>query len=414
VLPENVAVRVSRKFYATGEMVSNEQPDPAVDPGPSGAQVMRRVSSSLNLRRSPYESNEVNEHRQISDMRLGKGSAEGELQGELSPGTYFDDIEAVLRGTAEAGISRSNTEFTSMAADNTLSTFTVGGSTWAAQGFRVGDIIRPSNLSATANNDKNFQIVSLAGAVATVYPEPATMGADTSFTVVRPGLKCVIPTRLQDFVKRKVAFEHYYQDASPAVAELFTECRYTRMAVQMPAEGMVTVSFGVMGRGKQDFDGSQAPFFASPAAASTSSIFAATSGHLIINGVKQGVITGFDFTVELASQAPSVAFQDFAPEVFTGRARVSGTISAYFEGLVLDGYFRNETEISIVIALFTTTDDDSPFVSFAFPRVKLGGADKSLQGDAGVTMSIPFTALFPDLTTGIDQSEIVIGDSQAT
>lgn len=410
-LPENVAVRIARKFYSSGAMVSNTQATPATDPGPSGAQVMRRVSSTLNLRKQTYESNEVNEHRQISDFRHGKRSAEGELQGELSPGTYFDDMEAVLRGTAESGISKSQTDFTSMAADNTLSTFTAGGSTWAAQGFRVGDVIRFANLSAAANNAKNFQIVSLASTVATVYPAPETMGADVSFTVARPGLKCVIPTRLDDFVKRKVAFEHYYQDA--AVAELFTECRYTRMNVSMPAEGMVTIGFGLMGRDKVNFDGSQAPFFASPTASSTSSIFAAVNGQLIVNGVKQGVITGFDFTVELAAQAPSVVGQNFTPEVFTGRARVSGNITAYFEGLVLDEYFSAETEIAIMIALFTTSEDDSPFIGFTFPRVKLGGADKSLQGDAGVTMSIPFTALFPAATTGVDQSEVCVVDSEA-
>lgn len=410
-LPENVAVRIARKFYATGAMTSNTQPDPAVDPGPSGAQVMRRVSSTLNLRKATYESNEVNEHRQISDFRHGKRSAEGELQGELSPGTYFDDMEAVLRGTAEAGITKSQADFTSMAADNTLSTFTLGSSTWAALGFRVGDVFRGTGFSVAANNDKNFQIVSLSSGVATVYPAPSTMGADTTCSITRPGLKCVIPTRLADFVKRKVAFEHYYQDA--AVAELFTECRYTRMNVSMPAEGMVTIGLGLMGRDKVNFDGSQAPFFASPAASSTASIFAAVNGQLIVNGIKQGVITGFDFTVELAAQAPSVVGQNFTPEVFTGRARVSGNITAYFEGLVLDEYFSDETEITIMIALFTTSEDDSPFIGFTFPRVKLGGADKSLQGDAGVTMSIPFTALFPAATTGIDQSEIVIGDSEA-
>lgn len=410
-LQENVASRLAYKAYSSGLITSNAEAVSATDLGPSGAQVLRRVASTLQLRKDTYQSNEVREDRQIADFRHGIRRVSGDLEGELSPGTYWDLMEAVMRGTASASITKTQADFTSMAADNSLSTFTVGGSTWAAQGFRVGDIIRPTGLSATDNNNRNYTILSLANDVATVYPAPTTMTADTTFSITRPGQKLTIPTTLGDFVKRKFAFEHYHQDIG--VAELFTECRMSRMACSLPATGLATVTFGVMGRNKENYEASQAPFFAAPASAGTAGVTAAVNGLIMVDGVRQGVITGIDFTLDLASDAPAVAGQNYVPEIFLGRANVSGTINALFENLVLDDYFLDETEIRLIVQLNTTSDADSPFLGFTFPRIKLGGADKALRGEAGLPISLPFQALIPPATTGVDQSTLVITDSLA-
>ena len=61
------------------------------------AQYLRRVTSSLNLTKETYQSNEMNNNRQVGDFRHGVQSIEGSISGELSCGTYQKFMAAILR-----------------------------------------------------------------------------------------------------------------------------------------------------------------------------------------------------------------------------------------------------------------------------------------------------------------------------
>jgi hypothetical protein len=62
-------------------------------------QVLRRVSSSLALTKDVFSSNEVRPDQQVADLRHGVKRAGGQINGELSKGTYDDFIAAALRST---------------------------------------------------------------------------------------------------------------------------------------------------------------------------------------------------------------------------------------------------------------------------------------------------------------------------
>jgi flagellar hook protein FlgE len=79
--------------------------------------------------------------------------------------------------------SFTQTQATSIAASNGASTMTLGSSSWAAQGYQIGDTI---TLTGTGT-DGTFTITNLAGAVATVTPAPTTIAADTTFSASRTG-----------------------------------------------------------------------------------------------------------------------------------------------------------------------------------------------------------------------------------
>lgn len=409
-LEENVSTRVSYKAYASGAMTANTEADTATAPGATGGFELRRISSTLGLNKDTYEAEEVDSTRQVNDYRHGAFRSPGEIVGELSPATYWDLIEATLRGTDEATISRSNTEFTSMAADNATRTFTAGASTWAAQGFRVGDMARFTGLSDVDNNSKNFQLLALAGAVATVWPAPDTMGADTSFTVDRPGRKVSPPA--SGHVQRLIAVEHYYSQID--VAELFTEGRMHKIGLALPASGLAKITVGGTWRNALALSGASSPYFSGPAAPTTTGITAAVNGTIHFQGSKVGILTGIDFEMGLAAEAPAVVGQDFTPEIFLGRTRVPGNYRALLQDATFLNYFKQETEVEIVGHLATTSAANSPFISFCLPRVKFNGAQKRMEGEAGIEISGPFMALRKPPTTGYDATTIVLGDSEAT
>lgn len=410
-LQENVGVRLSFKAYASGAITANTEEDTASAPGASSAQQLRRVASTLNLTKDTYQSSEIRPDRQISDFRHGVHRVTGEISGELSPATYFDFMEAVFRGTKSNAITKSTTDFTSMAATNGSSKFTVGSSTWAAQGFRVGDIITFTGLSDSDNNSKNFQITALSTVDATVTPAPDTMTADTSFTVSTVGKKIVVPVTDTDFVKRKFAFEHYHADVD--VTQLFTECRITSMGLSLPASGLSTVRFGVLGRSMTVLTGGSSPYFSSPTAANTNGITAAVNGKLVFQGSTVGVVTGVEINFNMAADAPAVVGQNFVPEIFLGSSVVTGNLTALFQDSTFLSAFNSETECELLLNLTTTSAANSPIIGITLPRIKLGTADVPLQGEAGLPISCSFQALLKGSATGYDNTTITIMDSAA-
>jgi len=71
------------------------------------------------------------------------------------------------------------TNATSIVASNSGSTLTLGSSTWAAQGYQVGDVVTLNNVRGITDGTQ-FTITALNNGVATVTPAPNSAG--TSFT----------------------------------------------------------------------------------------------------------------------------------------------------------------------------------------------------------------------------------------
>lgn len=413
-LAEGVSARVAYKVHSTGVITPGVEPDFATDPGASGGQILRRVSSTLALSKDTYQSNEIRGDRQIVDFRHGVKRVQGNISGELSPLTYADFFEAAFRGTWAAAASGDETDFTSVAADNATSKFTFAGGNPVTEGFRVGQIMRFSNLSDADNNGKNYLILGFGGTnnrEVTVYPAPDTMSADTAFSVASVGKRLVNPS--SGFVSRKYAIEIWNQDVD--VARLFTECRCGGFNAQLPASGIGTVDFDFMGRNMMMYEDGSAPFFTSPAAETTTGVVAAVNGLLRASGETIAVITGLNIQMQLSPSADPVVGSNLVPEIFLGRANVSGQLTAFFENADLINDFVNENEIELLAYLTTTSAVNTPALTFYMPRVKLGGADLQTQGEGGQSITLPYQALKStavEASTGIASTTLQICDTE--
>jgi hypothetical protein len=413
-LAEGVSARIAYKPHSTGVITPGVEPTLSSDPGASGGQILRRVASTLSLSKDTYQSNEIRSDRQVADFRHGVRRAQGNISGELSALTYADFFEAACRGTWAAAISKSNTELTSAAADNATSKFTFGGGNPVTEGFRVGHVIRFTNLSDPDNNDKNFVILGFGGTSnreVTVYPAPDTMTADTTFNVVSVGKRVIVPS--SGFVSRKFAIEIYNQDVD--VARLFTECRCGGFNVQLPATGMATVDFDFLGRNMQLYDGGSAPFFTSPAAETSTGTMAAVNGLLRAGGNTIAVVTGLNIQMSLSPTADPVVGTNLVPEIFLGRANVSGQMTAFFEDKTLVESFINESELQLVAYLTASNAANAQAMTFLLPRIKLGNADLQTQGEGGQSITLPFQALKStavESSTGIPETTIQVCDTQ--
>lgn len=412
-LAENVSARVSYKAYATGVISSNSQPTSSSDPGASGAQILRRTTCTLNLQKDTYQAAEIQSHRQISDYRHGVKRVNGSINGELSPGTYWDFIEAACRGTEASAVTATNTDFTSVAADNTTSKFTFAGGNPHTKGFRVGDVIRFTNLSDSDNNSKNFVITTIGGSnnrELTVYPAPDTMTADSAFSMTTVGKSVYIPAA--SHVSRKFGVEVYNQDLD--VHRFFTECRVGGVRFNLPPTGLSTIEIPMMGRDMETGSAGSSPFFTSPTAETTTGLLAAVNGLIRVGGSTVGVITGAQVNLDMTITAEPVVGQNYVPEIFLGRSNVTGQLTAMFESLTMLNYFVNETEAEVLLYLIASSAAAADAMTIYMPRVKFGGGDVDTSGEAGQSITLPFQALkYATAGTGIEATTIRFTDTAA-
>lgn len=379
--------------------------------GAASAKYLRRVTSNFNLTKETYESNEIRTDYQLADFRHGVRSADGSLSGELSPGSYADFMAAVVAKDFVAGASIALGAATlSVASSGNFFTLTRSAGDWIVDGIKEGDIIRMTGGSLNvANVSNNCLVLSLTATVLTVLVMSTTplfvQAAIATVTVAVVGKKTFAP--LSGHTDDSFTVEEFYSDITQS--EVYTGNKVTSMAVKMASTGLVTTDFKFMGKNLEQSGATQ--YFTSPTAAGTSGIFASVQGALVVNGVPVALITSMDFTVERGAEAATVVGSNFAANIFTGRIKVAGNMSVYFQDAVTRGYFDAETPISLVVAFSTDGGKTADCVSFAFPKVKIGSAGKN-DGEMGIVQDHSFTALLnSDGTTGKQTSTIQIQDT---
>ena len=358
--------------------------------GTSGGQVLRRVSSTLDLKKATYESSEIVSHYQVSDFRHGVRSVDGSISGELSPGTYQLMIEAAVRKASAAVTAITGMSIT-IATSGSNYTITRAAGDFLSGGIKMGMVVRLTAGSFTAGNlNNNLLVLSLTATVLTVYPlNGSTLTAEgpiASATLTVPGKYTYAPT--SGHTDPSFSVEHWYSDISQS--ELFTGCKVNSLAMSLPPSGIAKIDIGMMGK---DVTTNTSAYYSSPTAASTAGVLAAVNGVVSVSGTRVATLTGLSINVSGGMTAEAVVGANTYPDIFEGRVKVTGQFTAFFENATLRDLFINETEASIVAAFSTGSTNAADFMAISLPRIKVGGASKD-DGEKGLVQTFPFTALY--------------------
>ncbi len=90
-----------------------EETDYGSQPALSNHRALRHSGCELSLIRNTIESDEINENRQLSDVVSGVGKIEGDIDFELSFGSYDQLLEGVLGGSWTSDVLKVSAEFKS-------------------------------------------------------------------------------------------------------------------------------------------------------------------------------------------------------------------------------------------------------------------------------------------------------------
>lgn len=377
----------------------------------AGAKQLRRVTGNFNLTKETYESGEIRTDRQVADFRHGVRSAEGSLNGELSPSTYSDFMQSLVARDFTAVTAVTGLAFAVAGPTNGLYTFTRSTGSWLGNGLAVGQVVRVTTATG-ANADtlnKNLLIAGMTTLVLTVsVVNGTTITAAPTVTVATisvTGKTTFVPAT--GHTEDSYSVEEWYSDI--AQSEVYSGVKVGSMNVSLPATGLTTVDFGFMGKDLAVKGTSQ--YFTSPTVQGTNGLLAAVSGVMLVNGAPVALVTSADFSVERAMENATAVGSNSIAEIFSGRIRATGNLSVYFQDGVFRDYFDNETLVSLVIVLAANNTATSEFLSFTLPSVKLGSASRD-DGELGLIAQSSFTGLLnSNVSGGLPATTIAIQDS---
>lgn len=377
--------------------------------GAASAQYLRRVTAEFNLEKQTYESNEIRTDYQVSDFRHGIRSAKGTVNGELSPTSYGDFISSLLAKAWAAGATAASLTLT-IAASSSLYTVTRSAGSWLSDGFEVGNIINLVGASLDTNTvSNNLLIVGLTATVATVKVlNGSTLTAQSaiaSCTATQVGKETYVPQT--GHTDESYTIEEWYSDITQS--ETYTGMKVVSAQISLPSTGLATINFSFQGKDLAQTQTTQ--YFTSPTAAASTGVFAAVQGAVVVNGAPIALITSADVTIERAAENAVVVGSNSIADMFTGRIRANGNISVYYLDGTFRDYFANETSVSVVFALTTTSAKNSPALSIVLPKVKLGTHTKG-DTETGIVAQHSFQALMnTDTSGGLLATTIAIQDT---
>lgn len=359
-------------------------------PSAGSAQTLRRVTANFNLKKESYESAEIRTDYQTIDMRHGTRSSEGSLNGELSPGTYNLFLAAAMGKDFAATTSITAASLT-VAGTGPTFTITRAAGSYLTDGVKIGDVVRlTAGAFNAANLNKNLLVTALTATIATVVVLNGVVmfaeGPIASATMAIPGKKTFAP--LTAHTDDSFTFEQWFSDILQS--ERFVGNKVDSIALDLPASGLTKIDMAFKGK-DMDLTGS-AQYFTSPTAETTAGIYAAVNGVVLAQGVSVALITGAKLTINRGQTMEPVVGSNTVPDIFEGRILVSGELTVFMQDGVFRDYFAAETEVSIALALTTSSAAAADFTTFVIPRVKFSGTDKD-DGEKGLVQTMPFTAL---------------------
>lgn len=383
--------------------------------GASGGWVARRTSLNLPLTKPPIESQEKRTDFQRADVRHGARMVDGNLDSELIAGVFAEFWAALCRRDFAATSTITFSSGDGVTISSGVVTRAAGGSeSFITDGVRVGKVVRFADLSASGNNARNFLVTAVTATTMTLAvidggAAIADIGsADEACTLTFPGKSTFVPT--SSHTSDSFNIEDYFSDTD--LCDVSLGCRIVGCSIRVQPNGMVTVSWRIMGQDQVTRETGEAPYFTSPTAAGTDNVLESSLGYIRLFGAQVAVITGINIDIDLGGAATPVVGASVSPDVFYGRAFVArGQIQAYVQSNAYKTAFQNETEGEVFLMFQEPDSEPRDFISIFMGRAKLMSANKD-DPDTVITQTLDFEALLKAPATGYESTTFSVQDSK--
>ena len=366
-------------LFAVKESVYGQTPNnPALD-------LVRITGTTLGLAKDSLQSEEIRSDRQIADFRLGANQVGGDINFELSYGSFDQFLEAVLLSAAWA--APADTGVTTI--DATATGYSRAAGSFLTDGFAVGQTVTASGYTGSGFNGK-----SIVTAVTALTMDTTIIGSGTHGVEAGDADEQIIASQSVKAASTRASFTFVRQFADILAADnpfyIYRGVELNSMQLTISANSMVTGTFSVVGQSQetaQDLTGLGTPTY--PPASTTSPLDSFT-GTLEEGGTTVAVVTEISMTLQNGIEPRFVVGDKNSIYPSVGRSNLTGQVTAYFENSTLVNKFLNETESSLV---FSLPDGAGNTQRYRIPRIKYTGGQPDVAGEGPITLAMPFQAL---------------------
>lgn len=366
-------------LFAVKELTYGQTPEnPALE-------LVRVTGTSLGLSKDSLQSEEIRSDRQISDFRGGANQVSGDINFELSYGSFDKFLQAVLLSNYWEASAYTGT----ITLDATATGYTRSTGSFIDDGFLVGHIVDVSGFTGSGFNGK-----SLITSVSALEMGTEIIGSGTHGVEAGDGDEEIMGSEeiKAGSTRSSFTFIRHFADiqSSDNPFYIYRGIELNSMQLTISANSMVTGTFSVVGQSQEtaaDLTGLGSPTYP---AASTNSPLDSFTGALQEGGITVGVVTEISMTLNNGIEPRFVVGDKNAIYPSVGRSNLTGQVTAYFENSTLVNKFLNETESSLV---FSLPDGAGNTQRYRIPRIKYTGGQPDVSGEGPITLAMPFQAL---------------------
>lgn len=341
---------------------------------------LRFTGESLAQGTDTVESQEIRDDRQVTDVVRTNRNAAGDVNIELSYGSFDDLLVAALCAADWSDeVSQTAATYSMDSGDNSIND---SGSGFVAAGYAANQWVQISGFTEAANNGF-FKIVSVAAGKMVLSGGAVADEASGDNVTVKMGGQIVNGTTDHSF-----SLEREYGDLDEELA-LLKGFVVNGLSLNAQPEQIITGSFGFMGRSEESKSTSAS--LGAPEAAPSSGVM---NGVDNVTGFLEGgsSVSLLSLGFQLANNARErKVLGTLGPESMgKGKVGVTGTAEVYYADSSLMDKYLNFTASSLAALL---QDADGNGYVIDFPRIKYtSGRRVAGNPNADIVADMGFTA----------------------
>lgn len=366
-------------LYAVREVTYGTTPDnPAL-------KKLRHTGCNLGLTKGALKSAEIRSDRQVADFRHGNRQTAGDVNCELSYGSFDDQLEEVMCGTwSTPAAALTATTISAASADNSLNDAGNG-----MPALSPGDVIAIKGFTGTAGNNGLATVVSRTAAkvvisgITLVNDSAGESVTITPLSILKAGTTRRSSTLLRD-----------YSDMATGRYQRYMGQEVNKMALKVAPNAIVTVDFSYVG---QDMaaPSDSAPSGATYPAQTTTSPMDSFTGALKLNGTQVSTVTEVSLTLENGISVKPVVGSALTIRPSIGESNLTGNLNSYFEDASMVENFVNEAVLTPEFVLGDGAAGNA--YMFRLPKVKLTAAQGDVKSGP-VTVSAPIQGIYDSVS----------------
>ena len=336
-------------------------------------QTLRTTGESLNHDMNTTTSQEMRSDRQISDIaRIGL-SASGDISFEVAYNSHEQLMRSALLDSAwgdEVKISAAQTiSFDST--DNSISDSDSGFGDYTNNGW-----VKVTGADSSGNNS-TFKIVTATSAKLVVKGGTLTTETAGAAITVQQGAEIVNGTSLASW-----NIEKDFEDLS-SVLSLFLGMCINTMNIDVPADGIMTGSFGFMGSEETSITATNASSYTD--AETTQVMTGANHVPKFLEDYTSSGILSLGFALNNNLRVRQQVGTLGVVSVGTGVVEVTGTVTRHFETAALYNKFLDQTTTSLAVVCRDSVGNqyviELPQVKITAGSRKAGGLNTDVIGE---------------------------------